>query len=210
MAASSYLICMVQRCGSNVLCEALARTGVAGRPTEYFTPHFPGAEALGHELAGFERSAWARARGVGSLPEFLAAVQREGSTANGVFGAKVPWNAFGPLLTRLREIPQWGRLEAPELLSRALGEVAFVRVQRRDRVRQAVSWALAAQTGHYSSSDAARRPAQRSPSFDAELIDGLLREIESGEGGWDRFFAGFAARPLWAGRFLALRSDAGL
>ena len=195
-ALTAYLVCMVQRCGSNALCEALSRTGVAGRPTEYFTPPFPDAEALGHTMAGFEHSSWAREHGAASLQEFISVVVREGSTPNGVFGAKVPWNALDALLAKLRELPNCATLTPFELFSTALGPARFVRIQRRDHIRQAVSWAIAAQTGLYSSHEAASRRPMRQPAFDFDLVHGLLREIEKGERGWDAFFESSGSEPL--------------
>jgi trehalose 2-sulfotransferase len=193
---TAYLVCMVQRCGSNALCEALSRTGVAGRPTEYFTPAFPRASALGHTMAGFEHSAWARERGADCLRNFISVVIREGSTPNGVFGAKLPWNALDAFLGKLRAPSNSTDLTPIELLNTTLGPVKFVRVQRHDRLRQAVSWALAAQTGLYSSHEAASRAPTREPAFDFQLVDGFLGEIERSERGWDLFFESSASEPL--------------
>src|SRR3954469_3299609 len=36
VATRSYLVCATPRSGSTLLCRALAQTGVAGRPEEYF------------------------------------------------------------------------------------------------------------------------------------------------------------------------------
>src|SRR5262245_52793193 len=94
----AYLVCGSQRSGSNLLCEVLSRSGVAGRPTEHFVPAFPEAEVVGHSYAGFEKSSWARTRGLASFPEFLDAVIGEGRTPNGVFGTKLMWNGFGGFL----------------------------------------------------------------------------------------------------------------
>jgi len=77
-----YFLCGSQRSGSNLLCEVLSRSGVAGRPTEHFVPAFPEAEVLGHGHAGFEKSVWARTRGLISFPEFFSAVVGEGSSPN--------------------------------------------------------------------------------------------------------------------------------
>jgi LPS sulfotransferase NodH len=76
----------------------------SGRPTEHFVPWFPGADAPGHPYAGFERSAWARARGIDTFPEFLDAAVREGSTPNGIFATKLVWNALEGFLERLGEV----------------------------------------------------------------------------------------------------------
>ena len=52
MPRAAWFVWRVQRSRSNALCEALSRTAVAANPTEYFTQHFPEAEALGHRMAG--------------------------------------------------------------------------------------------------------------------------------------------------------------
>jgi LPS sulfotransferase NodH len=192
----TYFICMVQRCGSNLLCEALSRTGVAGRPTEYFMPHFADADALGAVHAGFERSAWARERGISSFRDFLLAVSQEGQTENGVFGTKLPWNALEKFLRKLSELPDCSGLSGVDLLAAVFGKPRFIHLQRRDRVRQAVSWALAAQTGHWSSAEAAVRPPLGEPSFDIELLKGLYRLIGEGEAGWEAFFRRDQVEPL--------------
>jgi LPS sulfotransferase NodH len=172
-----YFVCMVQRTGSNMLCEALSHTGLAGKPGEYFVPAFESAVVHGH--AGFEDSSWAREHGITAFPQFVEAVLLEGRTANGVFGAKLPWNALASFHAKLRELPGNRNLRETELLPLAFVEPRFIHLQRRDRVRQAVSWALAAQTGHFASHQAIEAPAME-PRFDLDLLDGLYRLISEG------------------------------
>src|ERR1039457_5546683 len=38
MPSRGYLICCIERTGSNLLTEALSHTGIAGHPAEYFNP----------------------------------------------------------------------------------------------------------------------------------------------------------------------------
>lgn len=181
-------VCGSQRTGSNVLCEALTLSGVAGRPTEHFVPSFEGDDAVGHVHAGFERSAWARGRGIETFPEFFDAVLCDGSTPNGVFSTKLMWNAFGALLEKLAELPDCRTLAPAARLHAAFLRPRFVFLRRRNRVRQAVSWALAAQTGHFSTAAAATRPPFATPAFDIDLLDGLHRLIREAEAGWSAFF----------------------
>lgn len=192
----SYLICGTQRTGSNVLCEALTLSGVAGHPTEHFVPPFPGSQALGHEYAGFERSAWARRRGIESFPAFFDAVVAATITPNGVFGTKLMWNALGGILERLAELPECAGLEPPGRLRAAFTESRFIYLRRRNRVRQAVSWALASQTGHYSTWEAAGRAPLTEPAFDPDLLDGLHRLIRDADLGWQSFFQSIGVEPL--------------
>jgi LPS sulfotransferase NodH len=169
---------------------------VAGRPTEHFVPAFPGSEALGHDHAGFERSAWARRRGVESFPAFFDAVLGEGTTPNGVFGTKLMWNALEGLLDRLGELPGCRELERTARLAAAFAQPRFIQLRRRNRIRQAVSWALAAQTGQYSAWEAADRAPFAEPAFDVRLLDGLRRLIREAEIGWHSFFEAMGADPL--------------
>jgi LPS sulfotransferase NodH len=189
-------VCGAQRSGSNLLCEVLSRSGVAGRPTEHFVPAFPGAQTLGHDHAGFEKSSWARERGLASFPEFLRAVVAEGSSANGVFGTKLMWNALAGFLEKLAELPGCDELEPAARLEVAFAHPRFIHLRRRNRVRQAVSWALAAQTGHYSSHEAASRTPLAKPVFDLQLLDGLHRLIRDADEGWEAFFAESGIQPL--------------
>ena len=191
-----YFVSFVQRSGSNFFCEALSRTGVAGNPTEYFMPHFPEAEKHGATLAGFEESIWARERGISSFQDFLQVVFQEGRTPNGVFGVKLPWNALEGLLQKLSELGDHPGQSGAELLAAVFDKPRFVHLERRDRVRQAVSWALAGQTGHWSSSQAASRPVLKEPSFDIEFLDGLYRLICESQTGWTGFFQHHRLEPL--------------
>ena len=192
----TYCITFVQRSGSNFFCEALSRTGVAGRPTEYFMPYFPGSKELGVELAGFEESIWARERGVSSFQRFLDVVLEESRTPNGVSGVKLPWNAVEATLQKISELPDYLGLSGAELLDGVFDRPRFIHLERRDRVRQAVSWALAGQTGHYSSSQVASQSALKEPSFDIEFLDGLYRLIGESQTGWSEFFQHHQLEPL--------------
>jgi len=192
----AYCITFVQRSGSNFFCEALSRTGVAGKPDEYFIPHFPGSKELGVELAGFEESIWARERGISSFQRFLDVVLEESRTANGVLGVKLAWNVLEATLQKISELPGHLGLSGAELLAAAFDKPRFLHLERRDRVRQAVSWALAGQTGHWSSSQAASRPVLKEPSFDIEFLDGLYRLIGESQTGWADFFQLHQLEPL--------------
>lgn len=193
--AASYLVCGVPRSGGSWLCEALRATAVAGVPREYFMPPFPGAEALDVGVAGFEASPWAHARGVHTFPDFLAAVLKEGRGANGVFGASLQWSSFEPLLDRIRTFtPYGGTATIRKLLRRTFGAPRFIYAGRRDAVRQAVSWAIAHQTGRYTSTAAAAEVA--APSFDPELLDALLRRVEEAAAGWESLFELLEVEPL--------------
>jgi LPS sulfotransferase NodH len=192
----SYFICGSQRTGTSVLCEALTLSGLAGRPAEHFVPEFKDSEAIGHDRAGFERSDWARRKGVESFPAFFEAVLEEGTTPNGVFGTKLMWNCLDGLLEKLVELDGCCELEKMARFKAAFPQPRFIYLRRRNRIRQSVSWALAAQTGHYAAWQAFSRPAFSEPVFDTQLLDGLNRLILEAEVVWRSFFENIAADPL--------------
>jgi LPS sulfotransferase NodH len=69
--SSAYIICGTPRCGSNLLCQSLADTGVAGLPGEHFRgiPFVGGVEHIDRTIERF-------------------------TGANGVYGARVSWMMF--------------------------------------------------------------------------------------------------------------------
>jgi LPS sulfotransferase NodH len=179
-----YLICAVQRSGSTLLCEALKNTGLAGRPDEYF---------LCTEGYSWEDSPLAREHGVSTNVDTISLILRQGTTPNGVFGAKVMWNYLGRMIQHLEEIPAYRGLEAPQLLWALFPNLHYIWLTRRDKVQQAVSWAKAAKTGIWA------RTGEESPGiepeFDFELVDNLVRLIDEGERGWAQFFTACGVTP---------------
>jgi LPS sulfotransferase NodH len=86
---ASYLVCASQRSGTTMLCRALADTGIAGLPEEYFLavdereqPRWP----------GWEHGPFGRAHQARDRDHYLQIVYNLGSTPNGIFAAKLMWN----------------------------------------------------------------------------------------------------------------------
>jgi LPS sulfotransferase NodH len=229
----SYLVCATQRSGSTLLCQALKETGVAGRPEEYFEAlqhsgrprrpgeYFSGADdpsILGHLGERERRRAddpepssplWSRT----AYDRYLDWVFEQGTTANGIFGAKLMWNYFHDFISLLRNIPDYRDLPLAELLEAVFPDVTFVRVVRANKVRQAVSLWKAVQTATWRQSDPAsqepvpedtdvppyktyleeHRPALR---FHYGAISHLLGRILKEEAAWDAFFEHARIRPV--------------
>lgn len=181
----SYVICAVQRSGSFLLCEALKNTGLAGFPEEYF---------LNGE--GWEESEWAHQHGVTSRSDYLNLVFEKGTSPNGVFGTKVMWNYFHTMLKSLRELPDYKGLSAPELMASIFPNVHYIWIVRKDKVRQAVSWARAGQTDIYAWHHGETPMPKREPVFDFGFIDNLYNLILEGEAGWQGFFEACGVQPF--------------
>jgi LPS sulfotransferase NodH len=212
-----YLVCATPRSGSTLLCETLERTGVAGRPREYFealketgVPRRPREYFWGlrspevirllPQDAQIDReaertSSWDR----DDYARHLAAALQEGTTPNGVFGSKLMWSYFNDFLELMRGIPRFGGMGDGSLLNAAFPELRYVFVSRSDKVRQAVSLWRALQTWVWRKAAGAPAteplPAQRAVySFDA--IDHLLDQLRRHEDAWRGFFFRVGQQPL--------------
>src|SRR5262249_7015918 len=82
-ARKCYIVCATPRCGSNLLCEGLSLTNRAGRPEECFLPWATPAPDSEPRLAA-------------QLHQALV----NGTTPNGVFGAKIMWWYFHLVIAR--------------------------------------------------------------------------------------------------------------
>jgi len=161
----SYIIWFTQRVGSTLLTQALEDTGVAGRPREWLNGEHTHAAAL------------------------RATLWRDGTTANGVLGVK-----YG--MTRslhAQRTTQFSSLLAGRSGSddKAAWDSVFPQCKhlfmtRRNRVRLAVSWWRAIQSGewHRPTRDgtmvgavAPRASSDLLEKYDAAALDHLLREV---------------------------------
>jgi LPS sulfotransferase NodH len=90
----SYLICATPRTGSTLLCGLLDSTGVAGHPESYFRREGEQEWAARWGIAS-------PSDGTFSYADYLQAAIRTGSTANGVFAARIMWETLGEVAAKL-------------------------------------------------------------------------------------------------------------
>ena len=227
----SYLVCATPRSGSTLVCHALGETGVAGRPEEYFEAlrhsgrprrpeeYFVGVEDpsirdhLGERAVGGEQPPrsplWSRA----AYDRYLEWAFEAGTTANGVFGAKLMWGYFGDFVSLLRNVPAYRDVPLAELLPVVFPDLTLVRVVRANKVRQAVSLWKAVQTATwredqvsagagsvendsgapYRSFIEEHRPQLR---FHYRAISHLLDRLLTEEARWDAFFEHCGIKPV--------------
>jgi LPS sulfotransferase NodH len=82
MPSRGYLVCCIERTGSTLLGGTLSRTEIAGHPIEYFNPVMQKTPRLLKIL------------GDSNIVDGLSRILAAGTTANGLFGAKVHWGHF--------------------------------------------------------------------------------------------------------------------
>jgi trehalose 2-sulfotransferase len=192
----AYLICGTPRTGSTLLCGLLRSTQVAGMPESYFRQP--------DEPAWAERWQLPRdAAGGFDYRDYVRAAVAVGSTANGVFGARVMWGTLDEMVARLGAVqPELAGADL-DLLVRAFGRTRFVHLWRDDTVAQAVSWARAEQTSFWHEGDAA---SPRPPRFDLDQIRELVDTIDAHNAAWRNWFAAFDVDPHQV-RYESLVSD---
>jgi LPS sulfotransferase NodH len=170
----SYIIAATPRTGSNLLCEGLEATKVAGRPLEAFTPDF--RNMLCHR--------WLLSPNV-DFRGYLRAALQHGTSANGVHGLKIHWMHIPPLARNANFAG-----ESADVLLSLFPRARFVNIVRRDRRGQALSWFRAIQTGEWcriqSECDEGKRIVD--PAFDANVIQALEAEIAQQQSAWEQYF----------------------
>ncbi len=182
----SYFICTTPRTGSELLCEVLARTGVAGKPGEFFYPdRFP------HFFEYF---------GVDTLEVMIERIFAERTTPNGVFGAKMMTGGhLLPFIEQCRQLPVYqGRsMAGHELMADLFPNLQYIFLTRRNKVRQAISHWKAIESGvwHRTNQDSADKE-EVTPQFYFESIDHLVQDILLREVVWQEYFDQAGVAPL--------------
>lgn len=189
----SYMIAASQRCGTELLCHALADAGIAGRPQEYFLAANPAELPDGRfwEEGPFGRNHDARDR-----DHYLEIVGRLGTTSNGVFGFKLMWSNTPWAFYKFEEMPRFAGMTRAEIFHEAFPNLHGIHVTRRDRVRQAVSWSRMAQDGVWIVTDDRPAVPTATPEYNFELIEAMEQIIANGESGWRQFYGDLDVKPL--------------
>ena len=173
----SYTIWFSQRTGSTLLCKALESTGIAGTPREYFN-------CKPDLLDDFHQTNHA------DLQEYLWNL---GTITNGVFGINHSFYEphFSQLIETLRKFP----ICPPEETKRTqIWEHIFpnhrhIFMTRRNKIRLAVSWWRAIQSGEWHLSTGERRkPIDLSNAYSYDAIHHLYNECSMREAGIQEFF----------------------
>ncbi len=192
MTFRSCILCATPRSGSTLLCRMLSETGVAGRPKSYF--HRP------------SMLSWATAVDVAADREdletfkrVLEAVLERGRGRSDVFGLRLMRESYGSLAGWLEALfpdhpSAAGRFEA------AFGAPLYIYLRREDKVAQAVSRAMAEQTGLWHRAADGRELERTAPAaepvYDADLIASHVAALSDLDEAWARWFHAEGIDPL--------------
>lgn len=197
----SVVICTLPRSGSWLLCDGLLRSGVAGRPQEYFRPdwlhRFQEVGNLQFQNRLHQGDPWPPAprtvlpAGRRDIHRFLAQVTAIGTTDNGVFSMKCHWFQADDLLSRLQRS---GRYGSDPRLHDIFPAVRYVRLTREDKVRQAISWYRAMQSNVWWADGGGRDTPP--PRYNPQRITRLRSWLEDLERHWDTYLARCPVAPI--------------
>ncbi|MCU0911629.1 MAG: Stf0 family sulfotransferase [Rhodobacteraceae bacterium] len=162
----SLLVASTPRCGSHMLGHAMTTTGLLGVPFEYCNRA--------------NLAEWKRRLGTATAEATLAGVMGRRTTPNGVFGIK-------------SHFEHCAALGGPAGLFAALPGLRVVHLRRADVMRQAVSYAVAKQTGVWIRGQEASGDRAR---YDADLIAWCLDDIALQNANWASAFAEAGIEPL--------------
>ena len=172
--AISYIIASTQRSGTHLLCSILRSTGIAGSPEEFFMSK-PG-------------ETWEERWNAPSRAGYIERVLQDNTGANGVFGAVVMWSYFERMLQMLQEVREYNRFSGADLLAELFNRPKYIWMRRRNRVEQAVSWAMACQTGVWAQRVGVTPQPDATPKFDFKVIDEWCNRIAAHEASWANYF----------------------
>jgi LPS sulfotransferase NodH len=174
----TYVVCSTPRSGSTFLCQALASTGVAGTPMEYFNP--------------VTRSILSRRWGCGSgLTAYVESLKERRTSRTGILGIKLHWHQLEAIRD---ERSGHGHCAEPfrqpaGLLEGLLGaRPAYVRLMRTDLDRQAISLWTAEYTRVWARAEEAPEGRTVRVPYSFAGIDGCRARIALAEARWHRFF----------------------
>lgn len=193
------VIASVERTGSTLLCSILRGTKRAGAPIEHLNIHTRNFANFQHRHGvpkiklplrplGWLRSASRRYpwRNIswfeqGSYRRYLEQIAAVNTTENGVFGIKMHWNQYERHMLDVGATVDFWKVP-----------VAWVRITRRDEIRQAISFVRAAQTESWNSNMA----ATKEPMYDGPAIAQALDRIAHENVQWSNYFASNNISPL--------------
>jgi LPS sulfotransferase NodH len=181
---SACILCTAPRTGSSLLAEALASTGVLGKPEEYFDVHKQNQDF------------WVKRLGIRVPGEYLEKAIVAGTTANGVFGLKLHWHQIPGLIASIGHAEGCTPAEAAARtfdawLTRRFVKIQYLWLRRRNKIAQAISYYRAAQSNVWrvrAAMNGAGQARSAPVPFDAAAIERYLGLVEDFDRQWLAFF----------------------
>jgi trehalose 2-sulfotransferase len=172
MVVKGYLICTLPRSGSSALCSALRSTRVLGDPREHFNGRF------------MDTAASRRPSALLDLETYVQAALCAPGLRNGVISSKVFW--FQLERARRKLAPDLSVVDAfDRLLKVCGGGLRLVRLIRRNKIRQAISYINAYHTGIWRVVRGSGIVSRQLASYDFAEVDLWSARFSEWERSWD-------------------------
>jgi len=165
------------------LCDLLWQTGVAGKPNSFFRP----------ASFGDWCDLWDVPRVTADTfdASYVQTAIAQGSQDTGTFGLRIMWDNMPAMITRLRLL--FGGATDVATLTAAFGPCQFIHLSRDDKIAEAVSLAIAEQTGlwHRNADGSDRENFGHTdiPIYDDAQIAREHQGLENEAAGWAAWFA---------------------
>jgi LPS sulfotransferase NodH len=178
---TSYLIMMSPRCGSNLLCTHLEKIGF-GKPIEAFHFNHRRMKERYHWDIDFDDPA----------AYMKTAINYQ--MVEGVLGMKTNWSQFETFLETAHKLsdPFDPTIRDDELTEALLPNAAYILMKRRQKVKQAISYSKAMQTGIWmekKNQDESYKEYVLPPIYDREHIESCLDELLAFDVCWENYLA---------------------
>lgn len=190
----SYVICTTPRSGSTLLCTLLAATGKSGDPDS----HFHGS-SISDWLIDFDLNTEDFSTKRDVLSAIFDAARERGTGNTGIFGLRLQRKSFNFLVQQMSILN-------PEISSdlerfqTAFGDTLFIYVTRTNKLRQAISYVKATQTGLWhmapDGTELERLSKATEPVFDENEIAAQLAKLTTLDNQWEDWFMGEKIDPL--------------
>lgn len=173
---TTYVIATNPRTGSWLLADCLDKTGVAGKPGEWFSR--------------LEEIKIRKAFPALNYEEYVKFVCAQSCTTNGVSAIKMHRHDFDILSGKLME-----ERESMRCVADVLGDAKWIYLTRQDKARQAISYVLARATHEWWRTKD-QEQCFKDVEYDEYAIRQAEEELEYLDGAWDGWFIRNGIEPL--------------
>lgn len=154
------------RCGSHMLGHSLYETGCFGFPLEYVNP--------------VNLAEWKKRFNVSSVKEVINELKKRRTSANGVFAIKLHYS----------HIQELGGFEYAQKL---FPDAYYLLLTRRNLLKQAISYAIAKQTGVWIDGQESRND---NPVYHYEQVESCLKETIKDNASWQYLLSASGCRVI--------------
>jgi LPS sulfotransferase NodH len=193
----SYIICGTPRTGSTLLCNLLAATGKAGNPDSFYGRKFMPAWAVEWHLPEPDTMT-KRDYAI----TYLDAAIKAGKGGTQIFGLRLMRENLDEL-SGLLDLIHPGLATDKARIEKAFGRILYIHLFREDKLKQAISYVKAEQTGLWhvapDGTEIERLAPPQEPHYDFARLKQEVATLEAYDAAWHAWFDQQGIAPLRIG-----------